>query len=406
MAKQRIRNDVYEEYYNDESRYYYCIGGRWSAKTYEAIQDIVDRLLVFGGKAAMMRKVYGSIKDTLYADTIKYLKEHGIEYTKTVSPLHITVDGKDIIFKGADDPEKLKGLSDVSYVLLDEVNEFSEMDIETIDQSIRGPGYQALYMCHNPVPKVPGSQYWFERWFKVNKTAGSVKRYYDNSLGAYVSTLKTTYRDNAFCPDHVERRLEGYKETNPSLYLLWTLGEYAEIQGAVFKNYEVVDHVPEGLDPPGYGIDFGFSNDPATLVRIWHNSTDIYIQGLIYSTSLTNKEFYDIIVSKGVSNYDEIIADSAEPKSIKDLYNYGLLNIAGAKKRGYYKEETVQILQAYKIHLLDGDTDLQREFSTYSWKRDKTGRQIPKLQDGNDHYIDAAIMYCHEKLGVGSSVVY
>ncbi len=80
----------------------------------------------------------------------------------------------------------------------------------------------------------------------------------------------------------------------------------------------------------------------------------------------------------------------------------GLKGIRGVKKRPNYKVDVVQVLQGYKIHLIDGDIDLQREFSTYSWQRDKTGKQLPKLQDGNDHYIDAMIMYAYMKIGVNS----
>lgn len=397
MAKQRIRNDVYQEYYSDCSRYYYSIGGRWSAKTYEGIQDIIDRQLVFGGKAAMMRKVYGSIKDTLFSDTIKYLKEHEIPFTKTVSPLHITVDGKhDIIFKGADDPEKLKGLSGVSYVLLDEANEFSEMDFETIDQSIRGPGYQALYLCHNPVPKLPGSMYWFEKLFKVAKEPGVTKRYYDENLGSFVSTLKTTYKHNSFCPEHVKRRLEGYKKTNPNLYKLWTLGEYAEMKGVILKGWDVVKDFPEGCPLIGYGLDFGFSEDPAACVEIRGNKKEIWVKGLVYSTDLLNSELYDKIKHIG---HDKIVADSAEPKTIADLYRMGLHGIRGVKKKAHYKREIAKILQGMIIHLIDGDTDLQREFSTWSWDEDKTGKLLPNPQDGNDHYIDSTIMMIHEYRG-------
>jgi phage terminase large subunit len=395
--------------FKQPARYYYNLGGRWSGKTHDTAEAIFFRLLaVPGSRLCAMRKVYGSIKDTLFGDYCGILKEEGIGFTATVSPLHITLEnGSDIIFKGADSSDKVKGFSSVDMVHLDEANEFTGEDFETIDQSIRGKHQEnSIFLSHNPVPMVPGSQYWFQKLFKLPEKPGKHRRYYDEHLGSHVCTMRTTYKDNLKCPDHVKRRLEGYKITNPDLYRLWALGEYAEIAGAVFKNYDIVKEPPEGLDDPGYGLDFGFSADPAAMVKVWHNSTDIWIKGLIYSTSLTNSELRDIIKQKGVDDYDNIVADSAEPKSIQDLYNMGLVNIEGVKKKPNYKVEVVQIMQSYKIHLIEGDTDLQREFSTYSWQKDKAGRQIPKLQDGNDHYIDAAIMYCHEKLGALSCVVY
>jgi len=388
--------------FTQPARYYYNIGGRWSGKTYDTLQAVIYRLLsVPNSRACGGRKVYGSIKDSLFSDFVDILNEKGINYSKTVSPLyiHFTDNNSDIIFKGADDPEKLKGLSSVDIMVLDEVNEYSEQDFETIDQSIRGKHQEnSIYLCHNPVPKVPGSQYWFEMAFRRPENSGEHLRYYDEHLGSYVCSMRTTYQDNKKCPEHVSKRLEGYKETNPALYKLWTKGEYAEVQGVVFKNWDVVQEIPEGLDEPGYGLDFGFSNDPAACVRVWCNSSEIWLQGLVYHTLLTNRELYDMLIDKEIDKYDEIIADSAEPKSIQDLYNMGLSNISGVKKRANYKADVANVMQGYQIHLLDGDIDLQREFSTYSWQTDKTGKQIPKLQDGNDHYIDAAIMYLHEKL--------
>jgi phage terminase large subunit len=184
-----------------------------------------------------MRKVYGSIKDTLYSDTLDVLKASGIKYRATVSPLNIKLsNGSEIIFKGADDPEKLKGLSSVSIVLMDEANEFMEQDFETIDQSIRGNHFHSIYLCHNPVPKVPGSMYWFEKQFKIPTEPGEILRYYDDNLGAHVSSVRTTYKHNEHCPEHVKRRLEGYKETNPALYKLWALGQYAEMKGVILSN--------------------------------------------------------------------------------------------------------------------------------------------------------------------------
>lgn len=402
-------NPANKELFTTPADIYYSVGGRWSGKTYDSIQIILHRLLcVPGSRACFMRKHYANIKETLYSDTKDICNSLGIEGRALKSPLEVQLpNGSTIIYRGLDEVDKAKGMSSIDIVLMDELNEFTQLDFETIRQSIRGTKQPtSIYLCHNPVPRIPGTQHWFEALFRVDKLPGVPMIYYSEALGATVASMKSTYRQNIACPDHVKKSLEGYKETNPDLYKLWALGEYAEIHGAVFNNWDIVDAPPEGLDDPGYGLDFGFSADPAACTRIWMNSTDIWIQGVVYSTSLTNKELYDILISRGVGEYDEVTADSAEPKSIQDLYNYGMKNVSGVKKKPNYKVEVVQIMQGYNLHLVDGDTDLQREFQTYSWQRDKEDRQIPKLQDGNDHYIDSVIMYCHEHLGEQSSVVY
>jgi phage terminase large subunit len=384
------------------ARYYYQMGGRYSGKTYDSIQMIIYRLLaVPNSRACFMRKHYANLKETLYSDALEICRSTGIEAKFLKSPLEIHFkNGSEIIFKGADESEKLKGLSSIDMVLMDELNEFTETDFQTIDSSIRGKHQEnAIYLCHNPVPKVPGGLYWFEALFRMEKEPGKIAYYYDENLGSYVSTVRSTYKQNLKCPDHVKRRLEGYKQTNPSLYKLWALGEYTEVQGVIFDNWDVVESVPDNIECLGFGLDFGFAADPAACVKVWANSEEMWIKGICYNTSLTNSDLYGILTSKGVDRYDYIIADSAEPKSIEDLSRLGFGNIRGAKKRANYKTDMVNALKSYRIHLIEGDIDLQREFSTWAWMTDKTGRQIPKPQDGNDHYIDAFIMLTHDKIG-------
>lgn len=395
-------NSIFLTLFMNVARYYYNLGGRWSAKTYETIQIIIYRLLAVDlSKACFMRKVYSSIKDTLYTDTINYLKFHGIAYKTTTSPLRVILwNESEIIFKGADDPEKLKGLSSIDIVLMDEANEFSSSDFETIDQSIRGKRQEnSIYLCHNPIPLVPGSLYWFQKIFRVHKNPGEINYYYDQDLGSHVATLKTTYKHNLKCPEHVKRRLEGYKKTNPELYALWAKGDYAELKGVVLKNWDIVPFVPETADFIGHGLDFGYSNDPAACLSVWGNKKEIWIKGLVYRTELSNQQLYSKMVDKGVKPRDRIVCDSAEPKSRDDLFDRGLKGIRSVKKKTNYKEAMANILKGMTIHVVDGDTDLQREIAVWSWDTDKTGELLPKLKDGDDHYMDSLVMLMHDYRG-------
>ena len=396
-------NEAHALFLQQDADYYYSIGGRYSAKTYEIIQkNVLDALANPGLKIAAGRKVYSSIKDTLFSDFLKVLKDMGLDrrvYTKTVSPLHIRfANDSEVIFKGADDPEKTKGLSGVHRLILDELNEYTLEDFESYEMSIRGQGYKTkIYMAHNPIPIIPGSRHWFQELFDPGTLKpGEPVIWTDTSLGR-IAALKTTYKQNAFCPEKVKTRLEGYKETNPNLYKLWTLGEYAEMKGVILKGWDVVNE-PQG-ELIGYGLDFGFSSDPAACVKVWGNKDEIWVQCICYSTDLVNSELYSLLTGRGVLPTDKVVADSAEPKSIEDLYRRGLRGIRGVKKRANYKAEMANILQGMKIHLIAGSTDLQREFSTWSWDEDKTGKLLPKPKDGNDHAIDALIMLLHDWRG-------
>lgn len=398
---------LYQYHHHKEARYIYNIGGRYSAKTFETLQqNHIDALNYPGLVIAGCRKVYQTIKDTLFSDFLEVIKNSGLpedKYKYTVSPLSITYfNGSKVIFKGMDNPEKAKGLSGVHRLILEECNEFTEMDFETLDMSIRGKKYpKKTYLMHNPLPRIPGEQYWFQKLFDPGDlTLGEPKEYYHEGLGAKVSSLKTTYQHNTYTPDGVKKRLEGYRLTNPALYKMWALGEYTEVQGAIYTNWEIVERIPEGVDFLGYGLDFGFSNDPAAVLKVWKlGSETIVIQGMIYKTGLTNRDLIAELTAKGVLGYDKIVADSAEPKSIEEIYRANFRGIRGVKKKPNYKADVINVLKGYKILVVSGDIDLQREISTYAWQQDKEGKPLPKPQDGNDHYMDCLSMFWHDYKG-------
>ena len=406
MPELRIKtNDLHHQLLNQDCRYFYQIGGRWSGKTTEIILNIINGMLCHKNlRVAVFRKTYESIRDTVYADMVQIISEFGLDdyFIVQKAPFAVKCKLNDsiCIFKGAQDGERIKGLAGIHWVFLEELNEFVQMDFETIDQGIRGKGIgHKIFMAHNPVPRIPGELHWFEKLFTPKPLLpGEIQVFNIKSMGL-VAALKTTYKHNAFTPDHVCQRLEGYKYTNPALYKLWTLAEYTEINGAILKNWDIVDTVPPGAPFIGYGLDFGFSNDPVAFLAIWGNRDEIWIKGLIYSTGLTNRDLAQRMRELGVGQYDHIIADSSEPKSIEDLFRDGFKGIRGVKKRANYKEDMANVLQGAKIHILPNSTDLRREISIWSWDEDKNGKLIPKIRDGEDHYMDAMIMLMHDYRG-------
>jgi phage terminase large subunit len=399
------RNKIHYQFLGQNCRYYYEMGGRWSAKTTEILIHILCGMYNYDNlKVAVFRKTYESIRDSVYADMCQLIFELGLDNAFVIgkAPFSIRCRHNDsyCIFKGAQEPERLKGLAGIHWVFLEELNEFTQQDFETIDQGIRGKGIpHKIFMAHNPVPRIPGEMYWFERLFTPRPIeAGKIHVFNVKTLGR-VAALKTTYQHNAFTPKHVRQRLEGYRYTNPSLYKLWTLGEYTEIKGAVLTNWDEVTSVPAGAPFIGYGLDFGFAQDPVALVAIWGNRDEIWIKGLIYKTNMTNRELAAEMRRLKIDPYARIVADSAEPKSIEDLFREGFRGIRGVKKRANYKEDMANVLQGMKIHIVSGSIDLRREISIWSWSEDKNGKLLPKLRDGDDHYMDATVMLMHDYRG-------
>lgn len=391
----KIYSDLFPYFTDDSIRYMVIYGGRRSGKSY-AISDILCYIAASqpGHFIPCVRKYATSLKDSVYQRIKNSLTEHGIAHKPNKTDKEFTFpNGSRMRCFGLDDPEKLKSLEKATIVWFEEATEFDEHDINSIDAGLSPQGVvPKVIFTHNPIALIPGQLHWLQERFLCKEHELSKIAVHDSAV-----ILRTWYKDNAFCPEQTKQVLEGYKQTNPDLYKMWALGEFTTLEGTIFNNWDVVKSVPSGVDFYGYGLDFGYSNDPAACIKVWGNSSDLWVQGMLYKTGLTNDDLYKELVEKELLRNDRIVADSAEPKTIESLYRKGLKGIKGVKKRANYKEDMANELRGYNIHLVQGDIDLQKEFSTYSWARDKQGKQLPKVQDGNDHYIDAFIMEEHDR---------
>jgi phage terminase large subunit len=380
-------------------RYFELYGGRRSGKSIATAQVLgLTAMIEADHFIVCTRKVATSLKDSVFSELQTFFRINSIPHIANKNDKEITLQNRSR-FRcfGLDDPDKLKSLKDATIIWNEEATEDSEDDIDSIDAGLSPQKYPGrMIFTHNPVPQILGSMTWLQRRFLLKKHELS-KALIDKESNALI--LRTWYKDNAFCPPETIKVLEKYKETNPSKYKLWALGEYTQLEGCVFTNWDIVHSVPDGVDTIGIGLDFGFSMDPNAAVRLWISERDLYIHQLVYKTELFNDALYSELVSSGVGEYEMVTADSARPDIIADLYRLGLYGIKGVKKRANYKEDVATRLQGYRIHLIEGDTDLIREFSTYAWARDKNNKQLPKLQDGDDHLVDATIMRIHEYSG-------
>lgn len=407
-------NDCYRQLFGPDGtlrkdvRYFEIYGGRRSAKSHEVIACL--------GLTAMQepdhfivctRKVGDTLKDSIYAELLGFFNTNHIPYYSNKTDKEITLPNKSR-FRcfGLNDADRLKSLKGATIICNEEANEDTEDDIDSLDAGLSPLNYPGrMIFMHNPIPNIPGSMHWLQRRFlQIEHHLGEAV--INEKANALV--LRTWYKNNRWCPEETKRVLEGYKETNPSKYKLWALGEFTTMEGTVFTfndgpgpGWDIVKSVPPEIvkESIGVGLDFGFSNDPSAACRIWVREREIWIKQLVYKTGLHNDALYAELKTAGVTEYEDVTGDSARPDIISDLYRLGLFGIKGVQKRANYKEDVCTRLQGYKLHFIEGDTDAIREVSTYAWSRDKNGKQMPKLQDGDDHLIDSIIMRMHEYTG-------
>lgn len=203
--------------------------------------------------------------------------------------------------------------------------------------------------------------------------------------------VHTTFEDNDFLPDEVRREIQANKGTG-NWWRVYGLGLIGQVEGQVF-NFKLVDDMP---DPAGFietwGMDFGFTNDPTTLIRclVHTGRCEIYADQLIWQTGMKNPDIAAALQDLGIKrpgNGPTVWADCAEPKSIKEVEGYGL-NVKGCDKRTQIREQ-IQSLQAWTIYVTKRSADLINEGRKYLYKQRPDGTYTNEPIEFFNHGIDA-----------------
>jgi phage terminase large subunit len=212
-----------------------------------------------------------------------------------------------------------------------------------------------------------------------------------------------TYRDNEALEPAIVKEIEAARDkgATSSYWANWWrvygLGEVGSLQGVVFKEWQQVDKMPTNYKWKAYGLDWGFTNDPTSFVEVCEFEGKIYLNEILYETSLTNSD-----IAAKLTNYKqwEIIADSAEPKSVEDLRRHGF-RIRGCKKGADSIRIGLDKMQQQPLMVTSNSLNLIKELRGYIWQVDKTGATTND-PIGLDHAIDAARYCIMEKLNARS----
>lgn len=217
----------------------------------------------------------------------------------------------------------------------------------------------------------PISQFWLEEWI----------RYYDDAV---IHT--TNYMSNPFLPETERRRIEKRAKMDQNFKRIHIDCEYGIYEGLVFESWKQVDELPEGRTT--YGLDFGFTNDPSALIKVVETDNAYYLDEVFYRTGLLNREIASLMEPYVKKNYDEVIADSAEPKSIEEIRQMGY-NIKPSVKGPDSVRLGIDRLKSKDIYVTKRSVNLIRELRNYSWVTDKNGQPTNKPVDAFNHAIDA-----------------
>ena len=386
-----VFNKSYLPFLNCQTRTQHFFGGSSAGKSIFCVgQRSIYDVLKGGRNYLIVRNVARTSRQSTFNEVCKTITNWNLEkYFKiNKSDLSATcINGYQILFAGLDDVQKLKSLTPakgvLTDILIDEATETQESDIKELEKRLRGKSgvKKRLTLIYNPILR----SHWLYQNYFVGKFKDDDKKYHDKNLLIY----KATYKDNLrFLEQDDVDALEN--ETDEYYYNVYTLGNFGVMGGVIFTNWRTEDLSEQvsKFDNIRNGLDFGFSQHPSALVRVHYDSMrkKIYIFEGKYEYGCTNQDLADIL--KPMVNNELVICDSAEPKSIQELANYGI-NTDGAKKGKGSINFGIQWLKQNEIIIDRNCQDIINEFQQYQWKKDKNGDSMPKPVDKSNHCIDA-----------------
>ncbi len=192
---------------------------------------------------------------------------------------------------------------------------------------------------------------------------------------------------------------ENIKQGTADNYMweVYGLGKKARLEGVIFTNWDIVDSIPSEAKFIAYGMDFGYTNDPTTLIGLYMMDNELYFDELVYSTGMTNDDISLKLKELQIRN-EEIYADSAEPKSIEEISRRGF-QVKPTKKGADSIKYGIDLLKGYKMHITKRSINLENELRKYKWAEDKTGKSLNSPVDANNDCIDACRYIAMMKLG-------
>lgn len=363
-------SDLFLENYNEKSDIVINQGGTWSGKTYSILQVLFcfavsqPKIIITVTGQDLPNLKSGSLRDALSIyDSSEQLKQLIANYNKTSCTFEFA-NGSIMEFKSyADSQDARNGKRD--YLFINEANGVSYEIYKQLALRTR----VRTFIDYNP-----SSEFWV----------------HEHLIGKEGTRLIISdHRRNNFMSEKQHAKIEALKGEDEELWKVYARGMTGRIEGLIYRNWSAIAAMPSDAKLIGYGLDFGFTNDPTALVEVREQNGQLYLQLHIYETGLTNQMISDRLWALMIDRSAWIIADSAEPKSIAELHTLGW-KIEGANKGPDSIKNGIDILKRYKLNIV-GSQPLQKELNSYKWRTDKiSGKQLNEPVDALNHGLDAA----------------
>ena len=374
-------------------------GGTSSGKTYAIIPIIIDKLIK-----------NERLKATVVAETLPAVKEGALDIFKNVmfdtnrwiqdnwnaSNLTYTFSNLSRIqFKSFDSVGKAKASGKRDILFLNEAN---HIDFEISDAlMIRS---KETWIDFNP-----DNEFWVHKETLQEPNCEFALINYEDNEALPKETLEDLLikKDKAFFNTNLP--YPDIYQTNNIKSEYWSnwckdyiYGQNGSLEGVIFNNWQTIDKIPDDARLLGYGLDFGYSNDPTAIIEVYKYNDKRILNEICYLKGLSNAQ-----IAKKITTKLPVYCDSAEPKSIAELRSYGLSAYAVTKGADSITFG-IQTMQEQEYLLTSHSTNVINEFRKYAWDKDKrTGETLNKPIDDYNHAIDAIRYHEMETVGLGKS---
>jgi phage terminase large subunit len=296
-------------------------------------------------------------------DFLNILEAHGYfkeaNWNKTDS-IYTFENRSQIEFFSSDNGDKLRGarrdrlfINEANNVTFDA---FEQLEVRTKD---------FIFLDWNPT-----NEFWFYTDVKNSRTDWEM--------------ITLTYKDNESLSPNIVDSIE-QRQNRKGWWQVYGLGQLGEVEGKIYKDWQIIDEIPHEARKERTALDFGYSNDPTAIVDIYYFNGGYILDQVLFAKEMSNKQLADTLLS---SEQVLCVADSAEPKSIAEIASYGV-NIVPCEKGKDSVSNGIQLVQDQRISVTRNSTDIIREYRNYLWRTDKNGKILNVPESGFDHSMDA-----------------
>lgn len=348
-------------------------GGRCSLKSHSVARFLLIRAREKKTRVACFREFQNSIAESSHQLLSDLIREYKLnDFIVTDNSILNSLNGSDFIFRGLHRNEQsIKSIEGIDIAWVEEAQTVSKDSIDVLTPTVRKPNSQIVYTYNRLLEDDP-----------VHTRLVIEGR--PNTLVINVNyDIALKY---GMMPDVIRLEMEDDKIKRPALYKHKWLGEPHSLELKIYKDWNIVEEIPHEARLYRRGLDFGYSNDPTALVAAYKFNDGYILDEEIYLRGLTNNQIADTI-----KNLPQCLikADSAEPKSIEEIRQYGI-NIIPVTKGKDVINQGIQFVQDQRISVTKRSYNLLNEYRKYLWKTDPTtGKTLNIPEEGFNHCMDA-----------------